>query len=180
MNERVPFTPEEQNELKELYQSNFRKFSVSVFGVIVAGFLFFLMIKKVPARFLGNDDIDGTLADSLGPSISGLITALICLYIIIVLNNEWKITKLRSDLKNGEKIIAQLKVIKIYHIPPKDLEELQSVGHEYTSELQFDKNIFGIVNYPFNKLKQPELLATKQLYLEMAPKSKYEFKRIIS
>lgn len=179
MNEEVKMSFQERSQLERIYQTNMRIFSVSVFGVIVGGFLFFLLISKIPADFLGYDDIDGTLLSSIGPTLPLLVTAVICLYIILVLNNEWKITKLKADLKRGTKIVANLKVESIYHIPQKDLEELQSIGHKYTSELRFEENTLKINNYPFNKITQPEFLNAQQLYLERAPRSMHEFKRIV-
>lgn len=117
--------------------------------------------------------------ESLGfiPAILFVLT----LMTITILTANWvlKISKLKKDLKEQEKITTTIRIRRIENLSDKDIKELREIGNDTTDSLHFQENDFNLDEYPFNRRRNPELLNVKKMYLELAKHSRIEFVRNI-
>lgn len=183
MHKTEKLTIEEFKTLEKLYNKNFYKFLFGCLGVIFGFFILFIIISRVPAKYIGRRGlargIDETIVENLGPLIPISIFLVFVIYIIIVLNNELKITRLKKDLKEKNKIVTSLKVSRIENFSNEKIKDLKELGLNSTNELFFKKNPFKINRYAFNKQELPEFINAKEIQFELAKYSKHEFKKTI-
>lgn len=182
MNSEIKFSDSEYLDVEELYKKNLNKFLFAIIGIFAFGFFLFKVYEKFPVQFLGrrrSAGMTGTVVENSGYIMPIIFIIIFMLFLILIALNTLKIKNLKKDLNEQIKIVANLKVENIHNLSDEQIKEMREIGKMDTSDLFFEKNEFNIKNYSFNKFELPDFLMAKEMYLEIAKYSKYEFKREI-